>query len=133
MYWLSYLGGEGDGTPLQYSCLENPMDGGAWWAAVHGVAKSRTRLRDFTSTFHFHALGPRPKGKGLDIWVANNRTCTENRSKNQMGKKNLPIMWLLLTSFHHYLITLYKGKKDTGRMVREGCVKSSKFKLKLES
>ena len=34
--------GEGDGTPLQYSCLENPMDGGAWWAAVHGVAKSRT-------------------------------------------------------------------------------------------
>ena len=46
--------GEGNGTPLQYSCLENPMDGGAWWAAVHGVAKSRTRLRDFT--FHFHAL-----------------------------------------------------------------------------
>ena len=49
-------GGEGDGTPLQYSCLENPMDGGAWWAAVHGVAKSRTRLSDFTFTFHFHAL-----------------------------------------------------------------------------
>ena len=36
------IGGEGNGTPLQYSCLENPMDGGAWWAAVHGVAKSRT-------------------------------------------------------------------------------------------
>ena len=48
--------GEGDGTPLQYSCLENPMDGGAWWAAVHGVSKSWTRLRDFTFTFHFHAL-----------------------------------------------------------------------------
>ena len=44
------------GTPLQYSCLENPMDGGAWWAAVHGVTNSRTRLRDFTFTFHFHAL-----------------------------------------------------------------------------
>ena len=44
------------GTPLQYPCLENPMDGGAWWAAVHGVAKSRTRLSDFTLTFHFHAL-----------------------------------------------------------------------------
>ena len=42
--------------PLQYSCLENPMGGGAWWAAVHGVAKSRTRLSDFTFTFHFHAL-----------------------------------------------------------------------------
>ena len=43
-------------TPLQYSCLENPMDGGAWWTAVHGVAKSRTRQRNFTFTFHFHAL-----------------------------------------------------------------------------
>ena len=41
---------------LHYSCLENPMDGGAWWAAVHGVAKSRTRLSVFTFTFHFHAL-----------------------------------------------------------------------------
>ena len=48
--------GEGNGTPLQYSCLENPMDRGAWWAAVYGVAKSRTRLSDFTFTFHFHAL-----------------------------------------------------------------------------
>ena len=48
--------GEGSGTPLQYSCLENPMDGGAWWAAVHGVANSRTRLSDFTFTFHFYAL-----------------------------------------------------------------------------
>ena len=48
--------GEGNGTPLQHSCLENPMDGGAWWAAVHGVAKSRTRLSDFTFTFHFNAL-----------------------------------------------------------------------------
>ena len=44
------------GTPLQYSCLENPMDGGAWWAAVHGVARSQTQLRDFTFTFHFYAL-----------------------------------------------------------------------------
>ena len=45
-----------NGTPLQHSCLENPMDGGAWWAAVHGVAKSRTELRDFPFTFHFPAL-----------------------------------------------------------------------------
>ena len=48
--------GEGNGTPLQYSCLENPMHGGAWWAAVHGVARSWTQLSDFTFTFHFHAL-----------------------------------------------------------------------------
>ena len=48
--------GEGSGTRLQYSCLENPMGWGAWWAAVHGVTKSRTRLSDSTFTFHFHAL-----------------------------------------------------------------------------
>ena len=53
---LLILLGEGDGTPLQYSCLENPMDGGAWWAAVHGVTKSWTWLSNFTFTFHFHAL-----------------------------------------------------------------------------
>ena len=47
---------EGNGTPLQYSCLENPMDGGAWKAAVHGIVEGRTWLSDFTFTFHFHAL-----------------------------------------------------------------------------
>ena len=46
--------GEGNGTPHQYSCLENPLDRGAWWAAVHEVAKSWTRLSDFSFTFHFH-------------------------------------------------------------------------------
>ena len=53
-YWLSILYivvGEGNGTPLQYSCLENPMDGGTWQAAVHGVPRSQTRLSDFTFTF----------------------------------------------------------------------------------
>ena len=48
--------GEGNGTPLQYSCLENPMDGGAWLATVQGVTKSWIRLSDFTFSFHFHAL-----------------------------------------------------------------------------
>ena len=59
-FWFSSepgcLWGEGNGTLLQYSCLENPMDRGAWWAAVHGVAKSQTRLSHFIFTFHFHAL-----------------------------------------------------------------------------
>ena len=54
--WSYEVGGEGSGTPLQYSCLENPMGGGAWWAAVRGVAKSQAWLSDFTFTFHFHAL-----------------------------------------------------------------------------
>ena len=53
---LSIQLGEGDGAPLLYSCLENHMDGGAWWAEVHGVAESQTRLSNFTFTFHFHAL-----------------------------------------------------------------------------
>ena len=52
----SSLFGEGNGTLPQYSGLENPMDGGAWKAAVHGVAEGRTRLSDFTFTFHFHTL-----------------------------------------------------------------------------
>ena len=59
--------GEGNGNPLQYSCLENPMDGRAWWATVHGVAKSRTGLSDFAS-LHFSVLGvftnERLKAKG---------------------------------------------------------------------
>ena len=52
--------GEGNGTPLHYSCLENPLDGVAWWAAVRGAARSRTRLSDFTFTFYFHALEKNP-------------------------------------------------------------------------
>ena len=53
---VAWPSGEGNGTPLQYSGLENPMDGEVWWAVVHGVAKSWTRLSDFPFTFHFHAL-----------------------------------------------------------------------------
>ena len=57
-FWshLLHYSGEGNGTPLQYSCLENPMGGGAWWAAVHGVSKSRTWLSVLSFTLHFHAL-----------------------------------------------------------------------------
>ena len=56
VFKLILIIGEGSDTPLQYSCLGNPMDGGAWKAAVHGVAEGRTQLSDFTFTFHFHAL-----------------------------------------------------------------------------
>ena len=56
MYLSGIEAGEGNGIPLQYSWLENPMDGGAWWAAVYGIAEGRTQLSDFTFTFHFHAL-----------------------------------------------------------------------------
>ena len=70
---LDYLYGEGTGTPLQYSCLENPMDGGAWWAAVHGVVKSRTWLSDFTLTFHF-SLSCIGRGNGNPLQCS----CLEN-------------------------------------------------------
>ena len=59
------------GTPLQDSCLENPMDGGTWWAAVHGVAKSRTRLSDFTFTVSLSCIG---EGNGNTLWYS----CPEN-------------------------------------------------------
>ena len=54
--YLRIRDGEGNDNPLQRSCLENPMGGGTWWAAVHGVTEGWTRLSDFTFTFHFHAL-----------------------------------------------------------------------------
>ena len=54
--WTERVTGEGDGTPLQYSCLENPMEGGAWWAAVHGITNIWAWLSDFTFTHHFHVL-----------------------------------------------------------------------------
>ena len=68
---LGTYGREGNGTPLQDSCLENPMDGGAWWAAVHEVAKSWTRLSDFTLTFHFSCIG---EGNGNPLQCS----CLEN-------------------------------------------------------
>ena len=62
---LERFPGERHSNPLQYTCLENPVDGGAWWATVRGVAKSRTRLSDFTLTFfHFH-LRTQPLACGL--------------------------------------------------------------------
>ena len=67
-YFLVVCFGEGNGTPLQYSCLENPMDGGAWWAAIHGVAKSQTRLY-----FHF-SLSCIGEGNGNPVQCS----CLEN-------------------------------------------------------
>ena len=56
LFLFNLYDGEGNGNPFQYSCLENPMDGGAWRASVHGVTEGRTRLSDFIFTFHFPAL-----------------------------------------------------------------------------
>ena len=68
--------GEGNGNPLQYSCLENPMDGGAWWATVHGVTKSRTQLSNFTSLQDVQEIKViNPKGNQLCIFIG--RTDTE--------------------------------------------------------
>ena len=69
MFWVLL----GDGTPLQYSCLGNPMEGGAWWAAVRGVGESWTRLSDFTVTFHF-SLSCIGEGNGNSLQCS----CLEN-------------------------------------------------------
>ena len=66
---------QGNGTPLQYFCLENPVDGGAWWAAVHGVAKSRTSLSDFTFTHWRRKWQPTAvflpgESQGREAWLA---------------------------------------------------------------
>ena len=66
---------ERNGNPLQYSCLENPMDGRAWWATVHGVAKSRTRLSDFTFTFILSSQLPVPCAFGAVILIVSGRSC----------------------------------------------------------
>ena len=66
---------EGNGTPFQYSCLENPMDRGSWWAAVRGVSRSRTQLSDFTFTPHFHfSLSCIGEGNGNPLQCS----CLEN-------------------------------------------------------
>ena len=104
MIFLKHLYREGNGTPLQYSCLENPMDGGAWQASVHGVAKSQTRLSDFTFTFHFYALEKemathstilawRIPGMGGAWWaaiygVAQSRTRLKRLSSSRLLKKS---------------------------------------------
>ena len=63
-----YFVGEGNGNPLQYSCLENPMDGGSWQATVHGVMKSQTPLSNFTFTFHFNALKEMATHSSILAW-----------------------------------------------------------------
>ena len=78
---LSY--GEGNGSPLQSSCLENPMDGGAWWATVHGVAKSQTRLSDFTFSFSRIQLRSRIHEKRLLASVLGEKKRSIRKSKNE--------------------------------------------------
>ena len=113
--------GEGNGTPLQYSCLENPMDGGAWKAAVHGIAKSRAQLSDFTFTFHFHALEKEMTTHSNILGLENSRdgepdglssmgshkvrhdwsnlaaaaVCLLHETENSMKARNLVDVWIL--------------------------------------
>ena len=121
LHWSNKNFGDGNGNPLQYSCLENPMDGGAWWAAVHGVTKSRTWLSNFTFTFHFHALekemathsrilawrilGTAEPG-GLPSTGSHSRTWLKWLSSSSSSNKNIFLFSvfinLLLCFFHLY-------------------------------
>ena len=103
--------GEGNGNPFQYPCLENPMGGGAWWAAVRGVVKSGTRLRDFTFTFHFHALkkemathscsfleNPRDGGAwwAAVYRISQSKTQLKQLSSSSSSSRTSQIQWLRL-------------------------------------
>ena len=105
---------EGNGTPLQYFCLESPVDGGAWWAAVHVVAKSQTRLSNFTFTFHFHALEKemathssvlawRIPGMGslvgCRLWGHKSRTRMKRRSSKSLSAINVSVMTVSLSIY----------------------------------
>ena len=112
--------GEGNGTPLQYSCLENPMDRGAWRVTVHRVAKSRTRLSDFTFTFHFPALEKemathssvlawRIPGDGGAWWaavygIAQSRTWLKRLSSSSNSRT---LMYMLSWNKRFIILTIY--------------------------
>ena len=97
----SILTGEGNGTPLRYSCLENPMDGGAWWAVVHGVAKSQTRLRDFTFTHWRRTWQPTPvflpgESQGRGAWWAAVHGVERSRTQLKRLSSSSSILTFLL-------------------------------------
>ena len=113
--------GEGNDNPLQYSCLENPMDGGAWQAAVHGVTKSLTRLSNFTFTFHFHAWekemattpvflpGESPGWgslAGCRLWGCTESDTTAVTQQQQQRRK---VLWTLIFFFFFKLFILFCG------------------------
>ena len=109
---------EGNGTPLQYSRLENTMDGGAWWATVHGVAKSQTRLSDFLFTFHFQApekemathssvLAWRIPGTGEPWWGAvYGVTQSWTRLKRLSSSSNCTFQWHYVLSHYSAAVTI---------------------------
>ena len=118
--------GEGNGTPLQYSCLENPMDGGAWKAAVHGVTEGRTRLSDFTFTFHFYALEKEMATHssvlawrsqwwgslvGCRLWGRTESDMTEATQQQQQGSRESrgSCLWSLVKHREPKICIIYKG------------------------
>ena len=128
------MSGEGNGTPLQYSCLENPMDGGAWWAAVHGVARSQTQLSDLTFTSHFRALEKemaphssvlawRIPGTGslvgCRLWGRTESDTTEATQQQQQQQQCLVAqfcltLWTPWTVAHQAPLSMGFSRKNTG-------------------
>ena len=113
-WWIQGYVGEGNGDPLQYSCLENPMGGGAWGAAVHGVAKSRTRLSEFTFTFmHWRRKWqPTPvflpgESQGSRTWRAAIYGVAQSRTRlTQLSSSSKMAMYVVfLCSFRAFLAT----------------------------
>ena len=128
---------EGNGTPLQCSRLENPMDGGAWWAAVHGVAKSRTRVSDFLLTFHFHAL-EKEMATHSNVLVWRIPGMAEPDGLLSMGSHRVRHSWSNLAAAavssqgkRHFVETLKMSKRQLiGEGIREELVDLEEIRVK---
>ena len=131
IWWVIwYKFGEGNGTPLQYSCLENPMDRGAWWAAVHGVAKSRTRLSDFTFTFQFHAL-EKEMATHSSVLTRRNPGTGEPGGRPSMGSHRVRHNWsdLAAATAAGYKLTDYCISQR--RCIKTGAMMRKSHKLRI--
>ena len=108
--------GEGNGNPLQYSCLENPMDGGAWWATVHGVTKSQTKLSDWQQ---HKAKTPNSSGRAVStIWGSIKRS----REENDLFNTQILNLLVSVCCFFFFPNDLFRNSEDMQMLIFHICL-----------